>query len=112
VRHLRPDQVDAFFVSLHERGLRASTILARYQALSRFFGWLVDEGELTSSPMAQLPRPAAPLSSPTVLDDAQFEALLAACAGSSFEDLRDTGLASRRWQYHSLRDHAAQVVTA
>src|SRR5918996_5073062 len=61
VRQLQPDHVDAFFVSLHERRLRPSTILARHHALSRFFSWLVAEGELEASPIAQLPRPRAPL---------------------------------------------------
>jgi len=92
VRQLEADHVDAFFVSLHERRLRPSTILARHHALLRFFGWLVDEGELTKSPMKQLPRPAAPLSRPTVLSADQIEALLGACAGHAFEDLRDAAL--------------------
>lgn len=92
VLQLEPDQVDAFFVSLHERQLRPATILARHHALSRFFAWLVDEGELTDSPMAQLPRPTAPLGPPTVLSTGQIEALLATCAGSAFEDLRDAAL--------------------
>jgi site-specific recombinase XerC len=92
VRQLQPDHVDAFFVSLHARRLRPSTILARHHSLSRFFGWLVDEGELEASPMTQLPRPAAPLGQPTVLRTDQIVALLAACAGSTFEDLRDAAL--------------------
>jgi site-specific recombinase XerC len=57
VRQLEPDHVEAFFVALHERQLRPATILARHHALSRFFGWLVAEGELTDSPLALLPRP-------------------------------------------------------
>ena len=92
VRQLQPDHVDAFFVSLHERQLRPSTILARHHALSRFFGWLVAEGELEASPMAQLPRPAARLGQPTVLTADQIRALLGACAGAAFEDLRDAAL--------------------
>lgn len=92
VRQLQADHVDAFFVSLHERQLRPSTILARHHALSRFFGWLVDEGELTDSPMAQLPRPTAPLGRPTELSADQIETLLAACSGSAVEDLRDAAL--------------------
>src|SRR5918996_129956 len=92
VRQLQPDHVDAFFVSLHERRLRPSTILARHHALSRFFGWLVAEGELDASPMAQLPRPAARLGQPTVLTADQIQALLGSRAGSAFEDLRDAAL--------------------
>ena len=92
VRQLEPDHVDAFFGSLLERQLRPATILARHHALSRFFGWLVDEGELTASPMTRLPRPTAPLGQPTVLTADQIQALLGACAGPAFEDFRDTAL--------------------
>ncbi len=92
VRQLRPDDVEAFFVSLYERRLRQSTIATRHQALSRFFSWLVAEGELATSPMAGLPRPAASLPQPTVLSGAQVDALLAACAGSAFEDVRDAAV--------------------
>lgn len=92
VRHIEPDHLEAFLVRLHERQLRPTTILARYHALSRFFSWLVIEGELTDSPMAQLPRPTAPLGQPTVLSAGQIEALLAVCTGLVFEDLRDAAL--------------------
>lgn len=92
VRQLQPDHLEAFFVSLHERQLRPATMLARHHALARFFGWLFNEGELSSSPMAQLPRPIAPLGQPTVLSADQIEALLGICAGPAFEDLRDAAL--------------------
>lgn len=92
VRQLQPDHLDAFVVALHERQLRPTTILARHRALARFFGWLVDEGELTSSPMAGLPRPAAPLPHPTVLSAAQIDALLRTCSGPTFEDVRDAAV--------------------
>jgi site-specific recombinase XerD len=92
VRQLQPDHVEAFMISLYERQLRPATILARHHALARFFGWLVDESELASSPMTQLPRPAAPPPHLTILSPAEVEALVAICAGSEFEDLRDDAL--------------------
>ncbi len=92
VMALRPDHLEAFFVSLYERQLRPATILARHHALSRFFGWLIDEGELTSSPMANLRPPATHPSRAMVLTTAQIEAVLAACAGPAFEDVRDAAM--------------------
>ncbi len=92
VMALRPDHLEAFFVSLYERQLRPATILARHHALSRFFGWLIDEGELTSSPMANLRPPATHPSCAMVLTTAQIEAVLAACAGPAFEDVRDAAV--------------------
>jgi site-specific recombinase XerC len=54
---LTPDHLEAFIVSLYERGKRLTTILARHHALSRFFGWLVAENELDTSPMASIRAP-------------------------------------------------------
>jgi site-specific recombinase XerC len=62
VTALTPDYLEAFIVSLYERGMRPTTILARHHALSRFFGWLVAENELASSPMASIRAPAATLA--------------------------------------------------
>ena len=58
---LTPDHLEAFFVSLYERGMRPTTILARHHALSRCFAWLVAENELTASPLASIRAPAARL---------------------------------------------------
>jgi len=92
VTELTPDHLEAFIVSLYERGMRPTTILARHHALSRFFGWLVAENELATSPMASIRAPAARLPEPQVLSGEEIAALLAACDGDAFEDLRDTAL--------------------
>jgi integrase/recombinase XerC len=47
---------------------------------------------MTSSPIAQLPRPAAPVPRPTVLSAGEVETLLAACGAPAFEDARDAAL--------------------
>lgn len=92
VTALTPDHIEAFIVSLYERGMRPTTILARHHALSRFFGWLVAENELATSPMASIRAPAARLPEPGVLTVEEIAALLAACDGDTFEDLRDTAI--------------------
>jgi len=92
VADLQPDQLEAFVVSLYERGLRPTTILARYQALVQFFDWLVDEDELPASPMTSIRPPAAALPSPRLLAGEEIAALLAACTGPAFEDLRDAAI--------------------
>ena len=62
VTELTADHLEAFIVSLYERGMRPTTILARHHALSRFFGWLVAENELATSPKcpSALRRPGCP----------------------------------------------------
>jgi site-specific recombinase XerD len=73
VTALEPNHLEAFFVSLYERGVRRTTIHARHHALASFFGWLVEETELPASPMADvralaaaLPRPRAVTSDETL----------------------------------------------
>jgi len=92
VTELTPGHLEAFIVSLYERGMRPTTILARHHALSRFFGWLVAENELATSPMASIRAPAATLPEPQVLTSEEIAALLAACEGDAFEDLRDVAM--------------------
>jgi site-specific recombinase XerD len=69
-----------------------ATASNRFRALKRFFGFLVDEGELTSSPMERMRPPKVPEVPIPVLTDDQLRALLKACSGKSFEDRRDTAL--------------------
>ena len=92
VTELTADHLEAFIVSLYERGMRSTTILARHHALSRFFGWLVAENELAASPMASIRAPAARLPEPQVVTGEEIAALLAACDGDTFEDLRDRAI--------------------
>ncbi|HVA09706.1 MAG TPA: tyrosine-type recombinase/integrase, partial [Acidimicrobiales bacterium] len=52
--------------------------------------WLVEEGEISSSPMERMKPPIVPEQPVPVLPDDALEKLLAACkAGTTFEDLRD-----------------------
>lgn len=92
VTALQPDHLEAFIVSLYERGMRPTTILARHHALSRFFRWLVAENELATSPMASIRAPAATPAEPQLLTGEEIAALLAACDGGAFEDLRDLAI--------------------
>lgn len=89
---LQPDHLEAFIVSLYERGMRPTTILARHHALSRFFGWLVAENELATSPMVSIRPPAASLPEPRMLTSEEIAVALAACDGDAFEDLRDVAI--------------------
>ena len=70
----------------------SSTAATRYSGLRAFFRWAVDEGEIDSSPMAQMSPPRieeVPVPVPAV---AEIEALLAACRGQTFAGRRDTAL--------------------
>jgi len=52
----------------------------------------VNEDEIHDSPMARMRPPAVPADPPPVLRTEELERLLAACAGPSFEERRDTAI--------------------
>jgi site-specific recombinase XerD len=85
------EHVEAFMEhSLTEA--KASTAATRYQALRVFFRFLVDEGEITISPMAKMRPPIVPEVRTDVLDDEQLRALLATCNSKTFDDRRDEAI--------------------
>jgi len=86
------EQLEAYFVALQDRDARPATVAQRYRSLQQFFRWLVDEGEIDASPFTRMHAPAVPLEPPPVLREDQLKRLLAACAGRTFDDRRDTAL--------------------
>lgn len=71
---------------------KPATASVRYRSLRRFFGWLVEEGEIPSSPMERMKPPQVPENPPPVLLDAQIKALLKACEGKDFLARRDMAI--------------------
>src|SRR5262249_11350361 len=88
---VRKRDVEAYIAHLLERW-RPGTALTRYQDLHVFFTWLVKEGEIPVSPMAAMTPPMMPEVQVPVLGDDELKALLAACAGRAFDELRDTAI--------------------
>jgi site-specific recombinase XerD len=85
------EHVEAFIEhSLSETS--PATANTRYQALRVFFRFLVDEGEITDSPMAKMRPPIVPEQRTAVLDDASLRALLATCHAKTFDDRRDEAI--------------------
>jgi site-specific recombinase XerD len=72
----------------HEPG----TVKVRYRGLYRFCVWLVEEGELSANPMANLSAPTLKMKPVPVVTDHQLGALLKACSGREFADRRDEAL--------------------
>jgi site-specific recombinase XerC len=92
VAAIRPGHVESFLIDLRQRGQRPATLANRYRSLQQFFRWLVDEGELTVSPMANLKPPHVPEEPPQVLQEAELRALLATVDGTDFEARRDMAI--------------------
>lgn len=88
---IRREHVEAFIADLLER-YKPSTASNRYRALRVFFGWLVDEDEISRNPMAKMKPPTVPEEPPPVLSEDQMRALLKSCEGRGFEQRRDMAL--------------------
>ena len=57
---LRREHVEGFLNALSDQGLAPATINKRYRSLMRFFGYLVEEGEIETHPMAHIRPPKVP----------------------------------------------------
>ena len=82
------EHVEAWVTSLLERW-KPTTAHNRYRGAHAFFRWLVDEGEIRTSPMERMKPPRLPEAPPPVLRDNELAALFAACE-------RDRTFAGRR----------------
>jgi site-specific recombinase XerD len=86
------EHVEAFIIDLQDQGRKPATVSNRFRALQQFFKFLVDEGEITESPMRRMPSPQVPEQPIRVLNEDELRALLATCAARQFEDLRDEAI--------------------
>lgn len=91
VANVTREHVEAFVTHLLGKW-KPATASIRYRALQQFFKWLVEEGELTESPMARMRPPKVPEESPDVLKEPELRALLKACEGQVFEERRDAAI--------------------
>jgi site-specific recombinase XerD len=91
VANITREHVEAFMAFLLDNW-RAATAHNRYRGLQQFFTWLVDEGEIQTSPMAKMKPPRLPESPVPVVPTADLRKLLAVCRGPDLEDRRDAAL--------------------
>lgn len=91
VAEVRRRDVEGYIAWLLEH-YKPGTALTRYQDLQQFWKWCVEEEEIDVSPMAKMTPPLLPEVPVPVLDDDELRALLAACSGKEFEDLRDQAI--------------------
>jgi site-specific recombinase XerD len=91
---------------------KPATASVRARALQQLFRWCVEEGEIRESPMSRMRPVKIPEAPPAVLREEDMRALLKACDGSGFDEVRDTALlrvlidtGARRGEIASLRWH-------
>ncbi len=88
---VRREHLEAFLAALGDR-VSAATVAKHYRSLQQLFRWLVEDGEITESPMARMRPPAVPEQPVDILSDDELRALLNTCKGNTFENRRDMAL--------------------
>jgi site-specific recombinase XerD len=86
------EHVEAYLADATDRGLAAATAARFYRNLQQLFRWLVDDGEIARSPMANMHPPAIPEQPVPLVGTEQLQALIAACKGNTFENRRDEAI--------------------
>ncbi len=85
------DHLEAFLAELTDR-VSPATVAKHYRSLQQLFRWLVEDGEITASPMARMRPPQVPEQPVDIFTDDELSRLLAAAKGNTFENRRDTAL--------------------
>ncbi len=91
VASITREHVEHYIADLADR-VKAPTVAKHYRSLQQLFRWLADDGEITRSPFERMRPPAVPEQPVPVFTDEELRRLLAAAAGPSFEQRRDTAL--------------------
>ena len=84
--------VTNYLLRRRQAGAAPKTVATDYNALSNFFRWLVEEGDLTTTPMKGVPYPKATAPPVKVLTTTDLRRLLESCAGSGFSERRDAAI--------------------
>lgn len=85
------EHVESFLADFAE-GHKPATVQTRYKCLRLFFSFLLEEGEITRHPMANMKPPSIPETPVPVLSTEELEALLKTAAGKDFVSLRDSAI--------------------
>ncbi len=88
---IRREHVEAYLETTLGR-VSAATAAKHYRSLQQLFRWLVDDGEIPSSPMANMRPPAVPEQPVPVVGDDALRKLLATCKGNTFHNRRDEAI--------------------
>jgi len=88
---VRREHLESFLADMGDR-LSAATTARHYRSLQQLFRWLVEDGEIPASPMANMRPPQVPEQPVDIFSDEELLRLLRACKGNTFENRRDTAL--------------------
>lgn len=89
---IRREHIEAWLAGLRDQGRAPATVSVYHRSLQPFWKWAIEEGFVTESPLRHVARPIVPEKPAPILTDEQLRALLKACEGRGFEDVRDTAI--------------------
>jgi site-specific recombinase XerD len=69
-----------------------ATVAKHYRSLQQLFRWLVEDGEISVSPMARMRAPRVPEQPVPVISDDDLLAVLDSCRGNTFNNRRDLAI--------------------
>jgi site-specific recombinase XerD len=85
------EHVEAFIEDQLSRWT-SSTAATRYRCLQQFWKWAQEDGEVATSPMANMKPPTLDERETRVLSEAQVRDLLRSCDGQGFTERRDAAI--------------------
>lgn len=85
------DHLEAWLADMTGR-LSPATAARHYRSAQQLFRWLVEDGEIPSSPMERMRVPLVPEQPVEVFTDDELRALLGVCQGNTFERRRDMAI--------------------
>ena len=91
VDRINREHVESFMADQLERW-KPTTARVRYADVRQFFKWCVEDGEIKTSPMANIKPPHVPDVPVPVVGDDDLRKLLKAADGKTFEQRRDTAV--------------------
>ena len=96
VRQITRRDVEAFITDQLGR-LKPNSVASQFRSLRRFFGWLLEEGEIEASPMKGMKQPTVPEIPVELVTVADMKALLKVTEGPDFKARRDQALLLLLW---------------
>jgi site-specific recombinase XerD len=85
------EHIEHFLADLFDH-TKPATVAKHYRTLQQLFKFLVDDGEIPSSPMERMSPPSVPEQPVPILTDGQLARLLDVCKGTTFENTRDRAI--------------------
>lgn len=91
LEEIHREHIEAYISDLKDRTSPANAH-QHFRSLKTFFNWLVDEEEISRSPMRTMKPPIVPEREVPVIPEDALKKLLGVCKGTKFKERRDTAI--------------------